>query len=48
MLCDLGPAIAVRFVQLEYTLVLCSRPFDLLDVGVEVIVPSKLRKEKNE
>ena len=40
MLRDLRPAIAVRLVQLEDALVLGGRPLDLLDVRVQVVVPS--------
>ena len=40
MLSDLGPAIAIGLVQLEDSQVFGGRPLDLLDVRVEMIVPS--------
>ena len=40
MLSDLGPAIAIRLVQLEDPQVFGGRPLDFLDVWVEMIVPS--------
>ena len=33
-------------MQLEDALVLCSRPLDFLDVGVQVIVPSTAIQER--
>ena len=46
MLGNFGPPVAVNFVQLENFLILFGRPFDLLDVRIQMVVPSiKARDE---
>ena len=40
VLCNFRPPIAVNFVQLEDLLVFFCRPLNLLDVRIQVVMPS--------
>ena len=44
MLSNLRPLVSIDTMKLEYLLVLFRGPLHLLDVRVEVIVPSKSRR----